>query len=227
VTSVERAKKFMQSKSRTIAMVAVPLASLVTVAIPAKAGVVVNSFGCFVGSSGGNAFSGSCATSPFPSGSNNFTGVSIFGSGSSFLFSGGSLVDISFNVSGSAIGDTGPSGGLIPVTWNFNVNTIGEGQAFWTIDIPTFGFFQSGSTFGGNVSGSGSFFVSGSYNDVFIAFVDVNQFASGSGELDLLVPAGLTVDINPAQSGVPEPGTFGLLGGALGGLALLRRRKKA
>jgi hypothetical protein len=152
----------------------------------------------------------------------------MFGNGTETeSFSSGGLLDLSFYASGGVNGSF--AGGEIPITWDFNVATVSEGQAFWVLTLPQFDFLASGATNGGNVTGSGFVTVgSGSYGGGYSLRLDVNQFVGSGGTLGLDVPTELTVVLNPAESSsTPEPGTFGMLGAALGSLAFWRRRKKA
>ncbi len=216
-----RAKRFIAQKSSRLAVVAVPLAALATVAIPAHANSVVFSAGTCTATV--PAFeSGSCSDTSSMGGNPQ---VTTSGSGYAHGSAGGT---IQFAASGGSNGGT-LDPGVIPVAWNFFLTSSGSGFLVdWTVNFAV--DLQGGSSPNITVSGSAL----------------VNSDVSGSSAID--IPAGGTpldwtatlttsahksYDVagsqilqldSPEAATVPEPaGVFLLPAGAL----LLLRRKKS
>lgn len=250
MSSIDRAKSFMQRKARLIALTAVPLASLVGITAPsAKATVVtpliLDSSGtdtCGIGTNGGTPSSGSsCTVAQLLPGVNGVTGVTLYGSGGVTAFSsGGSALTLGFTVSGGST-NGGTVSGAVPVGWDFTIGDSNPDAVLsWGVSLDaTIGGVNEqvfdyivDSVSAGLVSGSTT---TAALPPTTVTAYGVNFFVSDSdpqsGEvLTVTVPNGSSVDINPAASGVPEPGTFGLLGFALatlGSLAWWRKRSTA
>lgn len=257
MTSLERAKTFLQRKGRVIALTAVPLASLVAISAPtAKAGPVTpvsfNVAPCSVSAIGGTLVSGgstsSCTTQQVGTGSNGITGVKLFGSGSAtanIVFTqaisggvtAGNPLTLDFFASGGTNG--GNVFGVIPLHYAFSV-TDGSDPSNANIiyelilkaNNVTFFDFTSPSAIKGDgtlITGdlSTSNLPSTPVTSYSIEFKVTDQAAVSGQLLSVTIPPN-SVAINQA-SGVPEPGTLGLLGAALAGIGALvwRRGRKS
>lgn len=232
MTSLERAKQFIQSKGRTLALTVVPLASLAGLAAPAKAGLILNTTGCNVNVSGG-AGAGTCTITQFPSGSNGVTGVKLTGSATTTAGPSGGFLDFTFFASGGTNG--GSFSGVLPIAYDFILGDSDGGPIGWDLFIngnngTSFSAFASGSSNGGEITGTLNPFVSGGASITSYSIsLDVNEEGAASGgSLTATVPGG-SIDINPVGAAVPEPATFGLIGTALaafGSLAFWRRKKR-
>lgn len=120
---------------------------------------------------------------------------------------------------------------VLPVKWDFSVDPLfladSQGTPFtWNFSLiadTTTLFSTSGSgNLGDRVTGSGATSVlSGHYTSL-----SVNLNVSSASTFVLNVPAGSTLDINPASTATPEPGTVILGGTALLGLAGIIRRRR-
>src|SRR5271165_1449892 len=138
-----RAKRFIAQKTSRLAMVAVPLAALATVAIPAQASSVVFWAGtCTTTLPAGDI--GSCSSSqPNP------TSVAMSG-GASVASNGGT---IEFVASGGTNGGTLEPGQQVPVAWDFSLSSSGGSYLVdWTVNFvvdfqagPSLSFMTSGS----------------------------------------------------------------------------------
>jgi hypothetical protein len=233
MTSLERAKQFLKSKARGLALTAVPLAALASMALPAKADVVFNSGFCSGSTSGigGLAAGGSCGFSSMGS-QNGVQGISLSASQTLMAgFSGSGLMSMVLDWGGSISNGSGMSGGSIPVAWLFSVTPSVSGGGFLSYLLtasvdggaPTMlasgGLSSSGVT---TIQGSADWSLSGpSSYDIQLQVTDSNAFGGDSIAVD--VPAGSTIDINAAA---PEPSSLLLLGPGAA-LLLLRRRRKA
>jgi PEP-CTERM motif len=242
VTSLERAKSFLERKARVIALTAVPLASLVAIA-PAKAGMLtpltLNTVSC--SASVNNIHSqlnsgGSCSVAPLPTGSNGITGVTMSGSASATGSSGGGNMTLTFQT-GTGTTNNGDIFGVIPIDYDFSVSLssggVGSGLTWsLTLDLngtPTF------TTTGNAITSSPLMGILDTTN-LPTALVTSYSIIFTVNDPDLLngqtltvnIPADSSIDINANAVGVaPEPGTFALLGfalAALGSLAWWRRR---
>ncbi len=235
MTSIERARRFIQSKGRTIALTLVPLASLAAITAPAKASSVsftpANCNATAVGSG-----SASCVVNQLPA-ANGITGLTMSGMGTVSNLSGTTAeLGVQFDTSGSASGSFGP--GTLPYRYDFIIgNSNGDTLEYiLNTDIYTTGKtldFQVVQT----TSGSGTVSantglvipsnvtITGYYFDIDLS--DMNS--SPNQTLSLNVPAGQSVDLGGASttSTTPEPATISLVGSAIAGLMFWRKRKKA
>jgi hypothetical protein len=214
VDLLTQAKQFISKKASKLAMAAVPLAVL-AVAVPAKATVVV------LDSGADNCFAenpGSCVLTTSPTGGNTFMNqVTLTGTATT---SGGFA---SLGNSGSGTSNGGLLSGNVPVFWDFTI-TGNSGPVGWSVffDLNYSGgddfFSLSGSTAGGEVTGSGSISVPTAIN---VISYGIGISANGSGSFTLSAP----LVLNSTQSSAPEPGSL-LLMGAGGAALLIGRRKK-
>jgi len=227
---VARAKRLMQKHARTAALVIVPLAS----AVAANASVLLptSGFTCTAtGISGSDCTSGAGVEQLADPG-NGYQGLKFFTSGPITIFSSGSAT-LDFQTSGALGGGFLPSGLNIPVAYAFTLS--GSAVTTWTLDIEISAGTPGSSTLEGAfiISGSGtglfsgtgilnmSGFVSGST----VVFAGIDAQTSSSGDVGIDVPHG-SVDINSIPASVPEPGSIGLLGSALAGLAMWLRKRR-
>jgi hypothetical protein len=140
VSSIERAKFFMQRKARVIALTAVPLASLIATTAPsAKAGLILDPGGtdaCAVtavlpgGVSGG--YSGGCTVSQLSAGS-SLTGVTMAGYGFVETDTGGGTEAVVFTVAGGTTNGGGLSGVVVPIAYAFTITDSDPGALFYSI----------------------------------------------------------------------------------------------
>jgi hypothetical protein len=231
-TSLERAKRFIAQKAHKLALAAVPLAALAVSMVPAHAGSLTpGTCNAFTNTSGsGVCFYGAAGVGGSVG---DVTWMQMAGSG--FTTSGGFL---DFGNSGSGVGTGTIAAETIPVSWLLSVsgsNLAADPVSFFLqigvlISVSggatnEFSFFQSGSwSTAGNQSGSGTFAVpSGS-----IVGWDMTLSTSDStSAYSINIPGGSTVDLNPASTATPEPGSILLMGAGGAAMLFLRRRKKA
>jgi PEP-CTERM motif len=240
MTSVERAKCFLQRKARVLALTAVPLASLVAIAPTAKAGAitnpVLNPSACSISSSGSNFNSSGCSTAALPQGANLLTGVKMFGTASISGVSGGAnfqFIGLEFSVSGSGNGGSF-IGGAIPIDWKFTIGVTGDPQPdlSWLLQVQINGvgvYSNSFSAAPGVIAGNDvtSVVPAGPITSYQINFLVSDDEALPNETLTVTVPQN-SININTAAitAGVPEPGTFALLGSALVGLGAFAWRRR-
>lgn len=239
MTSLERAKSFLQRKARVIALTAIPLASLVAIAPTAKAGAVTNPVlnptSCTPNFSGSNFSSSGCSTAALAQGPNLLTGVKLFGTASvSDTISGGGvqLIGLGFFASGSGNGGIF-AGGTIPVDWSFSTTVTGNANPdlTWVLTLNINNTVVYNKLFAispGLITGSDvtDALPAGPINSYSINF-GVNDNEAVQGEtLTVTVPSN-SVNINTAATSAPEPGTFALLGSALAGIGSLAWRRRA
>jgi hypothetical protein len=238
MTSLDRAKRFLASKARTLALTAVPLATLVAVAPPAKAGpVVFNTGTCSATATGSSSVSGtpSCGNSLLVTMPNGANGLHLNGNVSAISNSGGTSFGAVLDWSGAA--NSGSFTGSMPVTWNFTVGFTPAGIAAtpiatysWTLDF----WFNTRSihlqeTGSGAVSAPFQGSDSVPFNNTFVfnweAQLTATRTSVNSGEtLSLTVPNS-SVDINPAVA-VPEPASLLLMTSGLGYILWRKRRRQ-
>jgi len=244
MTSVERARKFIQARGKAIAMTIVPLATLALAASqPAKAAqvLVFNSGGCVASSSGvmSNPI-GSCLDTPIPGFQNGANSLKLTGLASVQAVSGGGFGSLTFEMTGSANG--GIAQGVLPVSWDFYVGAsqpVGSGgyTLQFRFNSGSFSRLESGGLdFNANcgdfacahVSGSDFIGVDGPISSYDVSLT-VGAFFNPGTFLQLNVP-GNSIDINPQTEvvigGAPEPASLALGGTGLLGLMLARFRRR-
>jgi len=239
VSSLERAKKFLQNKAKALALTVVPLAAIAASALPAHAtNLVFNPSSGSVFFQGTNGtFSGSNASQVQLATYNGVTGVE--GSGAaSFLTGISGSWSVFYKMQGSV--NSGAIDSPIPLFWLFNVNLDGLQPVDWDIALTLNGF---GVTLTPNPDNPfGSFFGVGPHAISGNALIPTNQdtitsyevtlslsgFANGAHFIDINIPAGSSIDINPvgADQATPEPAAFLLVAPGLGILVLHLKRKK-
>ncbi|HEY4087315.1 MAG TPA: PEP-CTERM sorting domain-containing protein [Bryobacteraceae bacterium] len=245
MTSLERARSFIQARAKAIAVTIVPLAAIAIAASqPARAANVLlfNSGGCNVTQQGVVAEPISeCFATPIPGFQNNANGVKLSGDAQVGIYSGG-FGSITFDITGSANGGT--PRGLLPVTWDFTVGyheslqqqpTSADSPLSYSLvyklDSGSFTKAESGSlTFNtpcgdltcAHVTGADTFGVDGPVSSYDISLTISGNFTAGSF-LTVNIPNN-SVDLNPT----PEPASMALgLSGLLGlAFAGFRRRRK-
>jgi len=249
MTSVERARRFIQARGKAIAITIVPLAAIAIAATqPARAAnvLVFGSGGCNVTQTGVLAEPISdCSATPIPGFQNNANGVKLTGDAEVGIFSGG-FGSMTFEISGLANG--GVPQGILPVSWDFTVGLhqqVAASEAGGDLSYSLLYQLNSGS-FSRGESGGLSFDTS--CGDLTCAHVTGTDYIGADGpilsyDISLTVSGyfnpgsflqvnipGNSVDLNPqaAQSETPEPASMALgLGGLLGlAFAGFRRRRK-
>jgi len=256
LSSIERAKAFMQRRARLIAVTALPLAALVGIAAPAHAGAVTTPLTltpspCVVTATGGTLNSGgSCATSALATGANGMTGVKGFGDATAtaglILTQGiegsqvsGNPLTLDFLV-GNGTTNGGTVSGVIPVHYSFSITDSDS----TTADI-TWELILSATVLGQNtviidslhngVVADGTLISSALNTNPlpptavtgYKVELKVTDTSATSGQfLHVNIPQN-SIDVN-AISSAPEPGTFALLGSALAGIGgFAWRRRRA
>jgi hypothetical protein len=235
MSSLDRAKQFLQNKSRTLALTVVPFAALVALAAPSKASVLTFAPGTPTLTQ--TAPSGSLATSNLSAVAldvlNGVSGVA--GSGNGTLTNGisGSWT-LSFDMAGSANGGiiTAP----IPVDWLFNFTSNVGAVLPWSLTLKLNGspvtLTPSPDPVSGTIPGFGSQIsgtalipvVEGPINS-YDLLLQINSGFPTVGTFTLGIPAGSTLDINPVSS-TPEPSAFFLAAPGLALLLLKSRRRQ-
>ena len=220
---LNQAKEFIARKASKLAMAAVPLGVLAA-AGTAKATTVVLDPN-YPGQTADYCYpydTGSCTLTTNATGGNSFLNQVVL-TGSATTNSGGQTLYAGLGNSGSGTSNGGLLTGNVPVSWVFAVNG-NSGAVGWSVDFwlvysgGEYSFSTSGSTSGGQVTGSGSISVP---TPEAITAYGINITASGSSSFTLTAP--LTLNSTPASS-APEPGALLLMGA--GGAALLLVRKK-
>ncbi len=239
MSSIERAKSFMQRRARLIALTAVPLASLMAIT-PAKASVLplqLDPSGndtCSVSAPSGAGFlnGGSACTV-----AQSAPGIKMYGNGT--VSSGGSLLQVNFAINGGTT-NNGFISGQVPVSWDFAISDSADNNLNWSITIgatitgvgtetvftDTVTDVTPGTIIGNTLTNTLPLVQVTAYSLLF----SVSDPSAVAGEsLTVTIPDGSTIDLDE-PAGVPEPGTFGLLGSALaalGSLAWWRKRSTA
>jgi hypothetical protein len=247
MTSLEKARRFIQARGKAIAMTIVPLAAITVAASrPAKAGgLLFNSGGCMESVTG--VFSqptGACVETPIPGFQNGANSIKLSGTATVETVSGG-FGSLQITASGRA-NNLSPDVGLMPVSWDLSIETnevptesgslLGLAFIFnsggFTKILPggLGGFTPCGDNFCLDLQGEDTVGMDGPVWSWEIDLALSGNFEPGT-VLSVNIPAN-SIDVNPqaAQiSGTPEPASIAL--GATGVLALalsrLRRRRKA
>ena len=234
MSSLDRAKKFLQNKTRTLALTVVPFAALIALTPPAKASAL--SFDPSTPTLTQTAPSGVFNTSNLSSVAlgvlNGVSGVA--GSGNGTLTNGvsGSWT-MTFDLSGTA--NSGSFFAPIPVDWLFNFTSSTSSLA-WALSLKLNGTTValvpspdavSGVLTTGTQQIAGAALIpvfAGQINSYDLQLQITTQGAT-QGTFTLNIPAGSTLDINPVSS-TPEPSAFFLAAPVLGLLLLKSRRKQ-
>ncbi len=243
MTSIERARQFIQNKGRTIALTLVPLASLAVVSLPAKAGpitpavasLVFDATTCTPTAHGGSLSSGgSCLVSQLAP-ANGITGVALSGNGSVTSGISGGTISMEFSASGGANGASFV-GGSFPLHYDVVVTDTDSDTLTYSLTLsfltgvgtvplaPITGTIPAG---GGTLSGSPAPTLppTPAVSGYSVDFVVSDSEAPADATLSVNVPAGQSIDVGAI--GAPEPATFPLVASAIAGLMWWRRRKKA
>jgi hypothetical protein len=250
MTSLEKAKRFIQKTACKTGLLILPLAAATVSHAGTLGGPTLPSGGasCALTDS---ASSGSCAGGAFnfgPLGPGGLVGVSLFTSGS-VSFGNGDTATLILSATGPLFGGSIPTGTVIPLSYDFDLDfTNGEAGATvsgWTLD---FKLYDGADLIGdsGKIAGVpddpevGQNFFDNTptmttsspalVTDILTEQVTL-QVSWSPGDVSNLtidVPVASSFDYNDTDlASVPEPGTLGLTGSVLGiGAFCLRRRKR-
>ena len=231
MSSLDRAKRFLQNKTKTLALTVVPFAALIALTPPAKASVL--SFDPSTPTLTQTAPSGSFITSNLSSVVLGVSGVA--GSGNGTLTNGisGSWSMI-FDMAGSA--NSGSFIAPIPVDWLFNFTST-TGSFSWALSFKLNGnsvdLVPSPDAVSGIISDSTQQIAGTALIPVVAGPItsydfqlQITTLSTTLGTFTLDIPAGSTLDINPVDSSAPEPSAFFLAAPGLALLLLKSRRKQ-
>jgi hypothetical protein len=237
MSSVERAKRFLQNKSRTIALTVVPLASLTGIAAPAHASTLsFTPSTCSANPSGGgnlivdpNVPTPSCTTTQLPTGADGVAGLKMYGTASmQALFD--TYLTINITTGGTA---TGTGGAVIPVSYDFTLTNTSASLMNWDVYFDVAGDLNdasgsaSGMSNGGTITGSfmvDTSTIGSAYE--YVLHVEATDTSALGGDIFTLSVPQNSIDVNPAPaSSTPEPASFSLIGLALAPLAWWKRRR--
>jgi|SRR5580692_8526127 hypothetical protein len=228
MTSVERAKRFLQSGARAIALTVVPLASVAVIAPSLEASpLILTPATCDAIPSGSGTFVITpCTTTQLATGADGVTGLKLYGSDSTTSLSAGFLA-LNFTTQGTASG----TAGIVPVAYDFTLSDTFSNAMSWDVYFDVAGNLTdasgtaSGISTGGTITGSFSVDLSSIGNAYeYVLHVEAIEEASAPNDtLTIDIPQN-SVDVNPVSSAVPEPAYPGLIGSALAALVWWRRR---
>jgi hypothetical protein len=233
MTSLERARRFLQNRSRAIALTTVPLACLTVVPAPLVSSAIFEQAPCVTTTSGGSSFSDiTCDTSQLPAGAIGVTGVKLTGSGTAV--SNGGFTDILFTTQGPA---SGSFTGDVPVSYDFMINDPSRDPIDWDVFFSAFGDPNSvsnsadGVSTGGEVTGTFNVALDGSQLSQYVLHLNVMFGTSKEGDTITVTIPDNSIDVSPVPgtSTVPEPNTLSLFacaGAAFGLLTWFRRKKQ-
>jgi len=241
VTSIERAKAYLESRARKLALAAVPLAIAAAGVMPAKAGNIqlnVGGSATYTAKGAGCCAEGTTASSNLPA-YNNLIGATLSGSITSFI-SGSGIDTLTWDYSNTASGVPGVAS--VPIFWDFILlpATLAD-TVSWELDVNFNGGAVTNTFSGSGLSGSSSYeIISSNYatqptvinlpgtltSYEVILTAAFNHGASESGSDSVNIPGGASIDLNSA-SVTPEPGTWTLLLTGSGAILWLGRRRKA
>src|SRR5580700_3158090 len=130
MTSVERAKRFLQSGARAIALTVVPLASVAAVAPALNASpLILTPATCDAIPSGSGTFVITpCTTTQLATGADGVTGLKLYGLDSTTSESSGFLA-LNFTTQGSASG----TAGIVPVNYDFSLSDTFSNAMNWDV----------------------------------------------------------------------------------------------
>jgi hypothetical protein len=232
MSSLDRAKKFLANKARTLALAVVPLAAATSEIQAAPLVLSTQGVNCTVTPYQAFTNSGSfCSVTSNGIGQvDGINWVSIFGN-SSVMYAGGedNYYEVSFYAQGSADQGESPSQ-FLPVSYDFTVGeSFGNEVISWELMIALLDASSGGYTYSVSGSGTGRFTGAGIINFGSLpimrwnASLRVGALAlSNEAGFFVDIPSGSTLDLNPV-SGVPEPSTWMLA--LTGGACLLLRRR--
>ena len=248
LTSIERAKHFIQSKGRALALTLIPLASLAAIAVPANAssvtvtgGLTLDASTCSVNATGGTKSGGSSCTVGQMSAQNGIVGGTLSGTGSATEGPSGGSLNLDFAAQGFASGTTF-AGEQFPIRYDvLFTDTDLTDTLTYTLNLV---FTTTGGPVGvppitgnitlvngmGSLSNSTSFTIPSAFSvtQYAVSFSVTDSTEGANGTLSVNIPQGASIDLGgTALSGTPEPATFSLVGSAIAGLLFLRRRRKA
>jgi hypothetical protein len=221
MTSVERARRLLQTGARAIALTVVPLASVVAsplILTPATCDAIPSGSGTFVITP--------CTTTQLATGADGVTGLKLYGLDSTTSESSGFLA-LNFTTQGSASG----TAGIVPVNYDFTLSDTFSNATNWDVYFDVAGNLTdahgqaSGVSTGGTITGSFSVDLSSIGNAFeYVLHVEAIEEASAPNDtLTINIPQN-SVDVNPVSSAVPEPASLGFIGSALASLVWWRRR---
>jgi len=228
VTSVERAKRFLQTGARAIALTVVPLASVTATAPSLGASpLILTPSSCDAIPSGSGIFVITpCTTTQLATGADGVTGLKLYGLDSTTSESSGFLA-LNFTTLGTASG----TAGVVPVAYDFTLSDTFSNSMSWDVYFDVAGNLTdahgqaSGVSTGGTITGSFSVDLSSIGNAYeYVLHVEAIEDASAPDDtLTIDIPQN-SVDVNPVSSAVPEPATLSFLGSALASLIWWRRQ---
>jgi hypothetical protein len=228
MTSVDRAKRFLQQKARTLALTVVPLAAAAAGVAPLQGGsLALTPAECDAIPSGSGVFQITpCSSEQLPVGSNGVQGIKLFGTGSTTSSSSGFLA-MNLTTQGVASG----TGGVIPISYNFTLFDTFSNSMSWDVFFDVAGNLADASgqakgvSTGGTITGSFSVDASSIGNAFqYVLHVEAIEGASAADDtLKIDVPQN-SIDVNPVASVVPEPFPSAVCGMALLSLAWWKRR---
>jgi hypothetical protein len=228
MTSVERARRFLQDGARAIALTVVPLATVAAIAPSANASpLILTPASCDAVPSGSGTFVITpCTTTQLATGADGVTGLKMYGSDSTTsMFSG--FLALNFTTQGTASG----TAGVVPVAYDFTLSDTFSNAMSWDVYFDVAGNLTdasgtaSGVSTGGTITGSFSVDLSSIGNAYeYVLHVEAIEDASAPNDtLSINIPQN-SVDVNPVTSAVPEPGYLSFLGSALAALVWWRQR---
>ncbi len=228
MSSPERSERFLAKQATRLALAVLAFATLAVSTPLANAGVILGYGGSDCDAALG---SGTCSTVQESStgGNPGVNWVAMAGSGTATYISGPDNYYLEFTTFTDSNGAY-LSAGTIPVAWNFTLSNATLPNLYWSVQFQitvggdTYSFVQTGTTTttGDTVSGTGSINVTagGEASDYLI-----DLYTLSSAAYTVTVPGSGTLDLNPATSSTPEPGTLLLIAPGVGVLLLLGRKK--
>ncbi len=248
MTSLEKARKFLKDGVKRTALVVVPLAAA---AVHANAGVILAPSNPlpFFQNQGGPTGDQVNVTNLSPV--LGFTGVKLSGTSVDNIFASGGGQYIYATASGGATGATGvPLAAIINFTFTATSGAGSGGGVYWDVQgfLGTSAGNYTGEVFGqapspsnGLITGSLVLRLNGNGTSVIpqgttitdwsltvgldvCSFNNAGCLANDSPNITLSIPSN-SIDLT-AQTAVPEPSTYVLMGSGIAGFAFLRLRKR-